>query len=295
MPVRGNNVKNVTVGKPKVGGAVFMAPSGTPLPATASEELNAAFEALGYISEDGATNSGTRTVENIKEWGGEIVRNPQTEKTDTWKMKFIEALSLAVLKLTHGNDNVTGELETGITVRENAKELDRYVFVIDTVLNEYAIKRIVIPDGKVTEIADVVYKANEVVGYDCTITAYAYNEEGYGGDTHRELIQGVSDGGDDPTPGPTPTLKTLTITSESGSELGTTAITVAPEKDTDNIYVYKLAEDETAVTYDAVVAEWTEWDGETEIEAETDQVITVVEATSDYKARGAGHATVVIR
>ena len=147
MPEKGNNVKNVTVGKPKVGGAVFMAPAGTTLPTTASEELDTAFEALGYVSEDGATNSGTRTVENIKEWGGEIVRNPQTEKTDTWKMKFIEALSMVVLKLTHGDNNVEGDLENGITVRENAEELDRYVFVIDLNLNEYAIKRIVIPDG----------------------------------------------------------------------------------------------------------------------------------------------------
>ena len=190
MPESGNNTRNVSVGKPKVGGAVYKAPLGTTLPTTASETLNAAFEAMGYISEDGVSNAATRTVEDIKDWGGEVVRNPQTEKTDTWKMKFIEALNTNVLKATHGDSNVTGTLEAGITIRENAQELDRYAWVIDTVLNEFAIKRIVIPEGKVTEIAEVIYKANEVVGYDATITAYAY--QGYEGDTHREFIQGTS-------------------------------------------------------------------------------------------------------
>lgn len=287
MPEIGNNTKNVTVGKPKVGGAVYMAPEGTTLPTTATEALDAAFVAMGYISEDGVTNSVARTVENIKDWGGETVMNPQTEKTDTFQMKFIEALNFNVLKATHGDDNVSGTLEDGIVVRENAKELNRYVWVIDTILNEYAVKRIVIPEGKITEIADVVYKANEVLGYDATMTAYAF--PAYEGDTHRELIQGTSE----PTP-PTPSLDTLTVTSEAGTTTGTTAVSVSPEKGADNVYKYKLAAEETSVTYDEDVHFWDTWDGENDIEAEADQVITIVEATSDYKARKVGHATVVV-
>ena len=34
----GNSVENVTYGKPKIGGAVFRAPLGTPLPVSASDE-----------------------------------------------------------------------------------------------------------------------------------------------------------------------------------------------------------------------------------------------------------------
>ena len=45
---------NVTVGKPKVGGAVHWAPLGTALPTSATEALNAAFVDLGYVSEDGS-------------------------------------------------------------------------------------------------------------------------------------------------------------------------------------------------------------------------------------------------
>ena len=190
MPESGNNTRNVSVGKPKVGGAVYMAPSGTTLPQTAGETLGSAFVPMGYISEDGVSNSATRTTQDIKDWGGEVVGNPQIEKKDTFKLKFIEALNVNVLKATHGDANVSGTLEAGITVRENAKELNRYVWVIDMILNEDAIKRIVIPEGKITEIADVVYKANDPIGYDATLTAYAF--QAYDGDTHREFIQAAS-------------------------------------------------------------------------------------------------------
>ena len=172
-------------------------------------------------------------------------------------------------------------------IRENAKELNRYAWVIDTVLNEYAIKRIVIPEGKITEIADVVYKANEVLGYDATMTAYSY--PAYEGDTHREFIQGVSGGGG----GDEDTLGTLTVTSVAGATAGTTALTVTPEKSASNLYKYKVASEATTVTYDEDVHFWDTWDGESDIEATTDFVITVVEATADYKARKVGSATVV--
>lgn len=101
----------------------------------------------------------------------------------------------------------------------------------------------------------------------------------------------VSDGGDDPEP--TPDLGTLTVTSEAGTAAGDTKITVTPAKAEGNIYKYKVADTATDVTYDMNVQNWAVWDGTADITAETDKVITVVEATADYKARAAGSATVV--
>lgn len=99
----------------------------------------------------------------------------------------------------------------------------------------------------------------------------------------------VSDGSDDPAP----ELASLTVTSEAGTAVGNTKITVAPAKAESNIYKYKVADTATAVTYGMNVQNWSVWDGTADITAATDKVITVVEATADYKARAAGSATVV--
>ena len=48
--------ENVSAGKPKIGGAVWVAPVGTELPTDTAGSLNAAFKDLGYCSDDGVTN-----------------------------------------------------------------------------------------------------------------------------------------------------------------------------------------------------------------------------------------------
>lgn len=77
-----NDTKNVTSAKPKTGGAIYSAPLGTELPKDAKSELNTKFKNLGYVSEDGVVNEDTRSSENIKAWGGDIVGAVQTEKED---------------------------------------------------------------------------------------------------------------------------------------------------------------------------------------------------------------------
>ena len=103
----------------------------------------------------------------------------------------------------------------------------------------------------------------------------------------------VSDGGDDPDP--EPELGSLTVTSEAGTAAGDTKIAVTPAKAEGNIYKYKVADTATDVTYDMNVQNWSVWDGTADITAATDKVITVVEATADYKARAVGSATVIAK
>lgn len=183
-----NTQANVSTGKPNVTGAIYRAPIGTALPTSATETLNVAFKCLGFVSEDGLTNTNTASTEQIKAWGGQVVATPQTEKPDTWAATFIEALNTEVLATAYGDENVTGALATGITVRANATELPASSFVCDMVLGNN-FKRVVIANGKVTEVGDIEYKDDSVIGYPLTITAFPGGwTDTADQDTHKEYM-----------------------------------------------------------------------------------------------------------
>ena len=192
--------ENVTYGKPKVGGAVSVAPLGTVLPTDAKTALNEAFKNLGYISEDGLNNENSPESEKIKAWGGEVVLATQTEKPDTFTYKLIEALNTDVLKEIYGDKNVTGTLETGITVEATSDPAEPHVIVeyktgkqglevFNKEQNKHThklriIKRIVIPNGVITEIGEINYTDEDAIGYEVTIEALPIS----GHKTHTEYI-----------------------------------------------------------------------------------------------------------
>ena len=176
---------NVTAAKPKVGGAMYVAPAGTALPTDATTALAETFKSLGYISEDGLTNSNSPESEDIKAWGGDIVLTPITGRPDTYSVKLIESLNVDVLKMVYGDDNVTGTLETGITVKANATDLEEHPIVVDMILRNGVLKRICIPSAKVSEIGEIVYTDADASGYELTLSCQPDAD----GNTHYEYIK----------------------------------------------------------------------------------------------------------
>ena len=179
-----NNVNNVSAGKPKVGGALFVAPIGTALPTDSVTALNAAFKGLGYVSEDGLVNSITRETDNVKAWGGDTVLSPTTSFEDTYQVTLIETVNIDTLKLIFGSDNVTVGTNGETTVTVNSNELDEWSFVAETLLRDGSVRRQVIPRAKVTELGEITYNDSDPVGYETTLTAYPDES----GNTHYEYF-----------------------------------------------------------------------------------------------------------
>lgn len=208
-----NNKRNVSAGKPKIGGAIYRAPLGTPLPTTATEALNPGFKPMGYVSSDGLTNANSASTDNIKAWGGDTVLVVQSDKTDTLAFTLIEVLNEDVLAAVFGSSNVSGSLMEGITVNVNADIQEEAEWVIDMLLNGNTAKRIVAPNAVISELADIVYQDNAAIGYGVTLTCMPDEDE----QTHYEYIKG--------TPIGTVTLDKSTATVAEGSTTTITATT----------------------------------------------------------------------
>lgn len=186
-----NTVTNVSAGKPKVGGAVYRAllTAGLTIPTDESTALSADFKCLGYISEDGVTNNNSPTTEKIKAWGGDVVLVMQTEKTDEFGFKLLEVLNEEVLKAVYGDTNVTvtpaGEsTPKKIAVAANGKEQPECVWVFDMILRGGVLKRIVLPDAKISELGEISYTDSDAIGYEITLSCMPDAS----GNTHYEYI-----------------------------------------------------------------------------------------------------------
>ena len=186
-----NDKSNVSTGKPNIAGAIYRAPlSGSPsIPNDCTTALAAAFKCLGYVSDDGLTNSTSNENEDIKAWGGDVVMTIKKSRKDTFKFKLIEVLNDEVLKAVYGDDNVTAAAATTtapktISIASNNDDQPACCYVVEMVTQTGNPKRIVIPNGKVTEVGDIVYKDEEAVGYDITVSAEADEN----GNTHYEYL-----------------------------------------------------------------------------------------------------------
>lgn len=178
-----NNAQNVTFGKPKATGAVYVAPAGTTLPTNATTTLDAGFKNLGYISDAGLANAVKTGVQEVYAWGANKVLVGQTTFGETFTVQLLETNADA-LAVYYGANNVT-VTGTSITINQNSTELEECVVVFETVMTGGRVKRIVVPHAKLTDRSgDIKYTDKDAVMYPAMFEALPDTN----GNTHTEYI-----------------------------------------------------------------------------------------------------------
>lgn len=162
------NTNDVLLGRP--GGGFFSGPLTATVPTDASTTLDSTITSVGLISEDGYTNEVELDTDAIIDWNGDEVATTQKSREETFKTTLIET-NASVLREVYGPDNVTVAESGAITVKHNATERPKRVYVFETLSND-RVRRQVIPVGKITEVGEITNASGEAIGYEITIKAY---------------------------------------------------------------------------------------------------------------------------
>jgi hypothetical protein len=151
-----------------VTGVVSVGATSTTAPTSVSSALDAGFKDLGYVGEDGVTETRNRDTNKIKAWqNADVVREVVTESDLQFKFVLIESKKETVETFYGASvDSATGKI-----VIVPASTGGRKSWVYDIVDGSKLI-RTYAAEGEVTEVGDVVYVSGDPIGYEVTVTCY---------------------------------------------------------------------------------------------------------------------------
>ena len=156
-------------------GGVLYGDTSTTLPTDATTEPGADFTKGGFIGEDGVTRSTDASDEKIRAWGGDTVKVVRSEHSITYSLEFLESANADVLKLIHGEDNVTVQ-GNSVSIKHTAKMPPRQAFILD-MLDAGTRIREVIPEGQLTTSGEVQFVHSDVIRYSVEIEAFPVDGE----------------------------------------------------------------------------------------------------------------------
>lgn len=161
----------ILVGAPVTAtGGVLFGDLSVALPTDATTALDPAWVKGGYVGEDGVTRTTDASDDKIKAWGGDTVKIVRTEHSITYAFTFLEAANADVLKLIHGEENVT--VAAGkVTVKHTNRMPARKAFVLDMKDSDSSLRE-VITDGQITTSGDVVFVHSDVIKYEVQIECF---------------------------------------------------------------------------------------------------------------------------
>lgn len=126
-----------------VTGTVYVAPTGTTLPTDVTTALDAAFQSVGFISEEALVESLTITKERLRAWQRPVgIRTLTTEVDWTFQFGMLETSPL-VLDLYYGgaeSEVTSGVATTSILAWPESRQYAMVIEIVDgDVVTRYAI------------------------------------------------------------------------------------------------------------------------------------------------------------
>ena len=159
-------------------GMFYHAPAGTVLPTYPGEELAAAWEEIGDVTEDGITWATARSYEALKNWALEIKRLKPGTDPQTIKAQIMDTTE-EVFKTIFGEDNVTvtaANQDHGKLITVNTSSLDTpteeaFLFIMkdgdDMIMLGTS-------NGYISELSDVAFAPSDAIKWEVTVSAKAF-------------------------------------------------------------------------------------------------------------------------
>ncbi len=150
---------------------VWVGAKGSTAPTSPTSEPDEAFEEVGWLSDDGLTE--TRDVDSSpkKAWqGGVTVRTVRSGDSRTFKFVCLETKALTMGLVRPGQEPTT----TGGVTHAKVKVFlgqDIRACILDTIDGDIHTRK-AIPTGEVTDVADIKNSAGDITAYELTVTCY---------------------------------------------------------------------------------------------------------------------------
>ena len=174
-----NQTGNVSVGKGAAGAYAWIAPYGTTLPTDNTTPISTTgYKVLGFIDENGVTFADSTSPTDYNDMSGNAIATTPGAVTKTASFVPVE-LKKSTLDIIYGASNVE-DAEGVIEYTDKGPDQTLWTIVFDFVLGADRKWRVVVPQCRLKEMADLTINYQTLVGrqntmavlYDSTIQGY---------------------------------------------------------------------------------------------------------------------------
>lgn len=158
------------------GADLYAAPEETALPTSLTDAMSTTplWEAVGLLSEDGASESRDEDTTDFYAWGGKLIRTKRSKHKRSITITCLED-NLTVFGLVNPGSEITSA--AGVNTRKvKIPKSDRRAFVLELIDGDITRRRH-IESGEVTEVGEITLSESDLQAFELTITIYPNTED----------------------------------------------------------------------------------------------------------------------